>query len=195
LIKKSSPRALLLAFAMACAAEASAQVLYKLVDREGRVTYSDREPKNHDGTVTRIEQDTAPTLVPQGATVTAKPAEAAAPGMAESRNKAREALDRQLREAQARVDAARAAKAKGEDPLSEELQTVQHRYAPLREGQAPPRANCFNVVDPNGAASLNCPTQVPQESYYERRKKLDDDLGLAEEELAAAERAYRRGTD
>jgi len=195
LTRESSLQALLLAFALACAAQASAQILYKLVDRDGRVTYSDREPKNHDGTVTRIEQDTAPTLVPQGKTVTAKPAEAAAPGMAENRNKSREALDKKVREAQARVDAARAAKAEGEVPLSEELQTVQHRYAPLREGQVPPRANCFNAVDPNGAATLNCPTQVPQEAYYERRKKLDDELRLAEEELAVAERAYRRGTD
>jgi hypothetical protein len=188
-------RALLLAMALLPAAPAYAQVLYKLIDRQGRVTYSDREPKNYEGTVTRIEQDATPTAVP--ATKPVEPAlrKDAVPGMSEVRRDTREALDRKVREAQARVDAARKAKAEGESPRAEELQTVQHRYPPLRRGEAPPRANCFQAEDPSGVATLNCPTQVPQESYYERRSKLDAELRKAEEELAAAERAYRRGTD
>ncbi len=32
-------------------------------------------------------------------------------------------------------------------------------------------------------------------SFYERQKKLAEELERAEEELALAERAYRRGTD
>ena len=36
---------------------ASAQTLYKLVDRNGKVTYTQEEPKGFDGTVTRIEVD------------------------------------------------------------------------------------------------------------------------------------------
>lgn len=42
---------------------------------------------------------------------------------------------------------------------------------------------------------LNCPTRVPNDAYYERQKKLEEELKAAEEELAEAERAYRRGTD
>ena len=38
-------------------AGASAQTLYKLVDRNGKVTYTQEEPKGFDGTVTRIEVD------------------------------------------------------------------------------------------------------------------------------------------
>lgn len=187
---------MLLACGALLAAPASAQVLYKLVDKNGQVTYSDREPKGYDGTVTRIEPDAAPTYRPPTKPVEAKAREGAAPGMSETRSKSRAALDAKVREAQAKVDAARKAREDGENPRSDELQTVQHRYPPLRRGESPPRANCFNAVDPtSGAATLNCPTQVPQESYYERRKKLDDALRDAEAELAAAERAYRRGTD
>lgn len=36
---------------------ASGQTLYKLVDRNGKVTYTQEEPKGFDGTVTRIEVD------------------------------------------------------------------------------------------------------------------------------------------
>jgi multidrug resistance efflux pump len=195
LTERSALAALLLACGVLLAAPAAAQVLYKLVDKNGRVTYSDREPKGYEGTVTRIEQDTAPTSLPPSKPVEAKKRESSSPGIAESRRSSREALDKKVREAQAKVDAARKARDEGGDPRADELQTVQHRYPPLRSGEAPPRANCFNAVDPNGAATLNCPTQVPQESYYERRKKLEDAVRDAEAELAAAERAYRRGTD
>ncbi len=193
--ERSALAALLLACGVLLAAPAAAQVLYKLVDKNGRVTYSDREPKGYEGTVTRIEQDTAPTSLPPSKPVEAKKRESSSPGIAESRRSSREALDKKVREAQAKVDAARKARDEGGDPRADELQTVQHRYPPLRRGEAPPRANCFDAVDPNGAATLNCPTQVPQESYYERRKKLEDAVRDAEAELAAAERAYRRGTD
>lgn len=193
--ERSSLAALLLACGVLLAVPAAAQVLYKLVDKNGQVTYSDREPKGYDGTVTRIEPDVAPTYRPPTKPVEAKSRENTPPGMSEIRRNTRAALDAKVREAQAKVDAARKAREDGENPRSDELQTVQHRYPPLRKGEAPPRPNCFNAVDPGGAATLHCPTQVPQESYYERRKKLDDTLRDAEAELAAAERAYRRGTD
>ena len=185
----------LLAFAACLPAWAQAQVLYKLIDRQGRVTYSDSEPKNFDGRVIRLEPDSASNVVPSGKAGEGTPRTDAKPGMAESRRQSREDLDRKLRAAQARAEAARKAKDDGASPLPEEMQTVQRRYAPLRPGQEPPRANCFPSVDPNGVASLVCPMQTPQESYYERLKKLDEELQRAEEELQLAERAYRRGTD
>ena len=47
-----------LALAMSLASlGASAQTLYKLVDRNGKVTYTQEEPKGFDGTVTRLEVD------------------------------------------------------------------------------------------------------------------------------------------
>lgn len=188
-------RAWLLAMAVAFAWPAAAQTLYKLIDKEGRVTYSDKVPKGYDGTIVAIEPDTASNIVPSRKTVDGAPRSAPASGIGEDRRKAREDLDGKLRVAQAKVEAARKAKAEGGDPLPDELQTVQHRSRPLKSGEQPPNPNCFNAVDASGVATLNCPTRVPGESYYERQKKLEEDLKRAEEELALAERAYRRGTD
>lgn len=189
-------RALMLGLAALLAGPALAQqILYKLIDRQGRVTYTDSVPKNFDGTVTPLEPDTGSNVVPS-----ARPPEGAAkakapPGINETRRQARDDLDRKLRAAQAKVEAARKAKAEGADPQAEELQTIQHRSAPPRSGQPLPKPNCFLAKTPNGAPVVHCPSQVPNDAYYARQKKLEDDLAAAEEELAVAERAYRRGTD
>lgn len=189
-------RALLPVLALLVAFPVPAQVLYKLIAPDGRVTYTDKEPKGFDGKVIRIEPDTGSNVVPS-----ARPAEtatrpAAVPGgIGEDRRKAREDLEKKLRAAQARVEAARKAVAEDGEPRPDEMQTVQRRYPPLQSGQNPPRPNCFASVDPNGAASLICPQIVPQEGYYERRRQLEEALRAAEEELTLAERAYRRGTD
>ena len=56
----------LAAFALALCAfagAASAQVLYKWTDADGKTQYSDRPPKNFNGTVTRMEPDVQPTPV------------------------------------------------------------------------------------------------------------------------------------
>ena len=190
-------RAFALAFILAVAMPAAAQqVLYKLTDRQGRVTYSDSVPKNYDGTVQRIEPpDPVSNVLPSGKPPEAQKAPAAATGMAGDRRQKRDELEKRLRAAQARVEAAKKAVELGEEPQPGEMQTVQRRHAPLKRGESPPRPNCFEAVDPNGVASLICPQQVPQDAYYERRRKLDEDLRLAERELEEAERAYRRGTD
>ena len=189
-------RACLLALAAILAAPAAAQVLYKLIDRQGRVTYSDKAPKNFDGTVTILTPDTESNLLPSGRPAEAARPPAQAPGVAEGRRATREALEKRLRAAQARVEAARKALSEGGDPQQDEMQTIQHRKPPLAAGQAPPNRNCFTTRNPRtGAEVLNCPTRVPSDAYYERQKKLEEELKAAEEELAEAERAYRRGTD
>ena len=40
-----------------CAAGASAQTLYKLIDKNGKVTYSESPPKDFDGKVQRMDID------------------------------------------------------------------------------------------------------------------------------------------
>ncbi len=189
-------RACLLALAAILAAPAAAQVLYKLVDRQGRVTYSDKAPKNFNGTVSILTPDTESNLLPSGRPAEAARPPAQAPGVAEGRRNKREELEKRLRAAQARVEAARKALAEGGDPQQDEMQTIQHRKPPLAAGQSPPNRNCFTTRNPRtGAEVLNCPTRVPNDAYYERQKKLEEELKAAEEELAEAERAYRRGTD
>jgi hypothetical protein len=201
LIDRTRIRALLLVLAAVLAAPAGAQkILYKLVDRQGRVTYTDSVPKNFDGTVTPLDPVTESNVMPsakppEGATKATAPTATAPTGINETRRQAREDLDRKLRAAQAKAEAARKAKAEGADPAPEELQTIQHRSAPPRSGQPLPKPNCFLAKTPNGAPVVHCPSQVPNDAYYARQKKLDDDLAAAEEELTLAERAYRRGTD
>jgi hypothetical protein len=48
--------ALLMAAAIACGS-AAAQTLYKLIDKNGKVTYSEEAPKNFDGQVTKLQID------------------------------------------------------------------------------------------------------------------------------------------
>lgn len=199
LTSRHAAAALALVLGAALSATAAAQTLYKLVGRDGRVTYTDTLPKGYDGEVTRIEMDPSPPPPPPAPTAktAAEPArKAAGPGVGEKRRKAREDLERRLQAAQARLDAARKARAAGEAPAQDDMQVVQRRYAPLRSGETPPRANCFNAPNPaTGVVSMVCPVQVPGEKHYRRQDKLDEEVALAEDALRQAERDYRRGTD
>jgi hypothetical protein len=58
-----------------------------------------------------------------------------------------------------------------------------------------PRSNCRVVTDTDGKSTLICATMVPNEAYRERQQKLEEAVRRAEEEVAAAEQAYRRGVD
>ena len=187
--------ALVLALAFSGSALAEGQVLYKLIDRKGRVTYVDTEPKNFDGEVIRVETDNAANLVPGLSPSERSSAAAQAREGPSLRKEARAELEKRLRAAQEKVEAARRAKAAGEDPQPDEMQTIQKRFPALAQGQAAPGPNCMSLVDPHGTAFLSCPSRVPGEDYYARQKALDDWLKQAEEELVLAERAYRRGTD
>ena len=50
-------RPLLIALVAACVLPAAAQTLYKLVDKNGKVTYSESPPKDFDGKVTPLDID------------------------------------------------------------------------------------------------------------------------------------------
>ena len=187
MIDRPRLRALLFGLAAVLAAPAGAQkILYKLIDRQGRVIYTDSVPKNFDGTVTPLEPVTESNVVPS-----AKPPEDAArakapPGINETRRQAREALDEKLRAAQAKAEAARKAKAEGADPLR---RGVADHPAPLRAaavGAAAADAQLLPSRRPRTASpSSIARRQVPNDAYYARQKKLDDDLAAAEEELTA----------
>lgn len=195
MIERRGTVVLLLALAIALALPASAQVLYKLVDRQGRTTYSDSPPKNFDGTVTRLEPDTASNVLPSAKPPEVPARKGADPGIGEQRRQAREVLGAKLLAAQARVEAARKALSEGDEPLPDEMQTIQHRHPVPAAGRPLPNPNCFVASEPGAAPALNCPSRVPADAYYARQRKLEDDLRRAEAELALAERAYRRGTD
>jgi hypothetical protein len=201
------------AFALSAALAAStpgagaiAQTLYKWTDKDGKVQYADKPPVNFKGEVTRIETDAVPDPVKPAVKPAARPeadldekaGKEKAPSTAARRRADRERLAERLAAARAKVEEARAALAGGEAVLQEEKQIVQQhhpRNARRPEFTPPPRLNCMGEQAADGRAVWNCPTPIPNESYYARQKSLEEALQKAEEELAEAERAYRRGVD
>lgn len=185
-------------------APAIAQVLYKWIDAEGKVQYSDRPPKDLKG-VTRIEPDAPATPAPAPAAPAKAAVDKALPAHAPQdtagkRRAVRNELERKLDEARANLDAARKALAQGSSPEPEERQVVQQQVKSGKagggmHGLSLARSNCRPSVDKNGKAGVMCPASTPNEAYYDRMAKLEDAVRIAEEELAEAEQAWRRGVD
>jgi hypothetical protein len=178
---------------------AFAQVLYKWVDQDGKTQYSDRPPKGFKGELIRIdtevEKSTPPPTPPAPAPATA-PAATKAPveDIAAKRRANRTRLEDQLEKARKKVEAAKDALAKAESPDPEERQIIQQRSAGGGMHGMAPRSNC-RVEGTGKDKVLMCPTFVPNEEHREKVAKLEEDVRKAEEELAEAERAWRRGVD
>lgn len=118
-MKHGVARSLMAVAALVLAAPAATQgtqVLWKLVDKQGRVTYSDQPPKDFDGVATRLEVPVearsapAPTLPAPAAAVggSKPPTPAAAPGA-------------ELLRARAKLEDARKAYESGREPGPEDL--------------------------------------------------------------------------
>ena len=208
---------------IACAAlalPATAQVLYKWIDAQGKVQYSDKPPKDFKGEVTRLEAEEY--LPPVVRPVAPKAAPAAGdakddkPSLNSQRRAVREKLAGDVARARDKRDAAKRALEEAEGPAPDEMQVIQQRVKaggnpkpqpiPNRDatqsrgagggmhGMTAQRSNCREVVS-GGKKNVICPTVVPGDAYHERIKKLEEELALAEQELSAAERAYRLGVD
>ena len=183
---------------------AQAQVLYKWIDADGKVQYSDRPPKDPKGPVTRIEPDVHPAPVPAAkappAPAAAEPAKAPAvpEEMAVKRRAVRAALEKRLIAARDNLESAKRALADASAPEPDERQVVQQQMKAGQGGMhglSAKRSNCRPVVDKNGKAGVMCPALLPNEAYFERIAKLEESVRKAEEELEDAERAWRRGVD
>jgi hypothetical protein len=181
----------------------AAQVLYKWVDESGKTQYSDRPPKNFKGELIRIETEVdkttlppaqPPTSVPAAGTPAAKAVPAApADDIAAKRRATRARLEDQLTKAREKVDAAKKALAQAENPEPEDRQVIQQRASGGMHGMTA-RSNC-RVEGTGKTKTLMCPTMVPTEEYRDRVARLEEDLRKAEEDLATAEQAWRRGVD
>lgn len=140
------------------------QVIWKLVDKRGRVTYADQPPKEFDGTVTRLEVPIdSPALQPSPTGRTAQggaTAPAAAPG---GRPSAELAAD--LTKARARLEEARKALDAGKEPGPDDVVWVGRKG-----GGARPEIS---------------------DAYAARVKKLEDAVRVAEEEVDRLERGTR----
>jgi hypothetical protein len=204
LLKAASAAALLLAAALG-AAPLAAQVLYKWVDDQGKTQYSDKPPKKFKGELTRIETEVDKTTLPPstapaspappagGAATRAAPTPAGE-DIAAKRRATRARLGDQLAKARAKVESAKKALAQAETPEVDERQVVQQRAATGGMHGMAPRSNC-RWEGAGNQKWLMCPTAVPSTEYHDRVARLEEDLRKAEEELAAAEQAWRRGVD
>jgi hypothetical protein len=205
-------------FAVALAGGAAAQALYKWVDADGKTQYSDRPPKDFKGAVTRIEPDEQPAPLspyraPRAGVAAGQDGAAQLPDVAGERRELRRKLAAAVTNARDKLAAAKAALEAGGVPQDDERQAVQQRVDAATPAPGPgsastggmlgnggmlggaPRSNCTKSKGSSGQVVVTCPTLVPNDAYYERVRKLEDDVRAAEEELAAAEQAYRRGAD
>ena len=152
----------LLAFAFAAVAD-DKQVVWKLVDTKGKVTYADKAPpKEYDGKVTRIEVDLTANrakLVNVGESSPPVLLPLSDPQL--KRVKA----DAELGRARDRLEAAKKAREDGKDPTPEETQWL----GKVGGGARP----------------------VPTEAYHARMKGLDEAVKAAEAEFERARKAAR----
>ena len=194
--------------ALALAADTAAQTFYKWVDKDGKVQYSDKPPVGFTGQVTKIQNDPFPDVAPRApaASPSAAPAKPQAeddekekaPDAATRRRQTREQLSSRLTAARVKLEAAQKALADGDGATEDEKQFVHQgfpRDARRPERTPPPRTNCMSSTTSDGRAEWNCPRQVPNDAYFDRQGKLEEAVRKAEEELAEAEQAYRRGVD
>lgn len=179
------------------------QVLYKWVDADGKVQYSDRPPKDAKG-VTRIEPDTAPTPSPAPPVAPKAVADPKAPAArlqdpAGKRRAVRNELEQRLQLARDNLDTARKALAEASSPEPEERQIVQQQMKAGTgggmHGLSGARSNCRPSTDKNGKAEVMCAASMLNEAYYQRIAKLEEAVRNAEEEVSQAEQAWRRGVD
>jgi len=192
--------ALLVAFD-ACAQATSppqpqSRTLYRWTDDQGRVQYSDKPPTTFKGEVTKVEIDletnTRPVAPPpRQQVVPADVLRDVTPDIAKQRRDRRALLEQDVRAAEKKVAAAKAALEGGGDPKDDERNVVQRQF----DRPDATKSNCRVVANPGGSSTLVCPALVPNEVYYERIKGLEDALRQAQDELDTAQQAYRRGTD
>jgi type IV secretory pathway VirB10-like protein len=206
------------AAALAAPAALAQQAFYKWTDKDGKVQYADQPPKNFTGPVTRVEFDAKAEAgaLPPVTKASAKGEEAtppAPPDVAAKRRALREKLGAEVTRARENVALAKQALADVGSPGDSERQVIQQRvdknHPAPGAGSAStggmfgsggmhggaPRSNCRTVKGSDGNTVTTCPTIVPNDAYYERIRKLEEALQKAEEELATAEEAYRRGVD
>jgi len=174
-----------------------AQTLYKFLDKDGKVIYSDKPPKEGPSTKIEIDQNVNPMR---------GPAPAAEKGKVTSNVKmeARIALRDKLRAA---IDAAEAnlatAKKMLEDGLAPHDDEWQPTFSMPDNGGKPNSAGvitgrggrvaCGKVKNPDGSVRVACPAlMVPSETYHDRIKELEEAVARAESELLAAQLDYRR---
>ncbi len=203
-MKRFSLILLLAAGMIVSSVQVSAQVLYKYVDANGKVTYSDKPPKPGEK-AERIQADTKTNVIdsPVGSRAIASGGGKEGSADVNERIKERAALRETL---QGKVDAARAAleRAKlaleeGRTPREGEQRViVKPATVKAKDGTIVTVPTTTNPVSSPAVGSLT-PTPAGQnavtrtDAYSERIERLEAAVKSAEEQLELAQTNYRRG--
>ena len=140
-----------------CSADAAAQTLYKLVDKNGKVTYSESPPKEFDGKVIRMDID------PKANTATLPKPTAPAPA--------------------SKPSAASSSTAGGGDSVQAARDKVDAAKKALQDAQENPREDEVRRV----GTTKGFTRPVPTEEYQKRLAALEENVRKAEEELRVAQ--------
>jgi hypothetical protein len=149
--------AAMLGAALIAAQCALAQTLYKLIDKDGKITYSEEKPKHFDGQVIEMNID------PKANTATLPKGNFNPAGEGIQRIKPKATSDKAVKDAQDRLDKAKAA---------------------LKDAQDNPTADEKMMVGKVGGGVR----YVESEDYQKKIKQLEQDVKDAEDNLSRAEK-------
>ncbi|MBL8517080.1 MAG: DUF4124 domain-containing protein [Betaproteobacteria bacterium] len=189
---------LLLAALLLCSLVASAQTLYRYVDKQGRTVLSDQPPKGVAFEKVEYDRNTNVIESQRRSQATRPVAESEAK---DDRSRKRAQLRDELRAAvdaaRERLAAAKLALEQGRDPKEDEWQPTVTRPdnggKPNSKGVITGRGGKL-VCSKDGHGRVVCPAvPVPSEAYRTRIESLERAVQDAEEALKEAELKYRRG--
>ena len=159
----------------ACMASAQTATVYKHVDKDGKVTYSEKPPAKPDPKADikappgakKIEMDNERNVI-KSFTPKSNSDGAADVRSFDKRIEKNDSLRAELDEALRELDEAKAALEAGKDPLEDEWQTI--------------------------GAGQGRVSRVPTDAYHQRVKSLEKSVEDAAAKVKRAENAVRRGT-
>ncbi|MGZ5032700.1 MAG: DUF4124 domain-containing protein [Usitatibacter sp.] len=167
--------------------DAAAQTLYKLIDKNGKVTYSEKPPKDYDGQVIPMNIDPKANTMAAPKAPAPQREQAEGKGATENEKIIRRRIvtdsDR-LQEARDRVEAARKAYEDARDnPGEEDLNWIARGASP----QGAPKAPALPQPGQKGTGAR----PVPTDEYVARVAALEKAWHDAEEQLRALEKELR----
>ena len=153
----------LIALCLVLSCAASAQTIYKEVDKDGKVTYTDKKPDESSKKAEKVDID-------------------------KNRNIAQPLVSKEEKEGGSRSSAKPEQRIARDNDLLAKLdqarENLERAKEALANAQAPAEDEWIFIMGGK---------RVPSEAYFQRIKTSEDAVKKAEEDLASAETAYRRG--
>ena len=154
----------LAAAAALLALEASAEVLYKLIDKNGKVTYSEEKPKDFDGQVIRLD------INPNANTATMpKPASGADSGEPTTAPRRKEGD---------------AKKMSSDELIAQARERLERAQRALQDARDNPAEGDMRILGNKGGGVR----MIPSDEYQKKLDKLEQQVKSAQDELSLAEK-------